>query len=62
MSIQKYCSLLLNRRQLATLLLAFSSGLPLALTSSTLQAWYTVSGISIITIGFLSLIGMPYNS
>lgn len=61
MSFQKYGSLLFNRRQLATLLLAFSSGLPLALISSTLQAWYTVSGISIVTIGFLSLIGIPYN-
>ncbi len=60
-SIQKYGSLLFNRRQLATLLLAFSSGLPLALIGSTLQAWYTVSGISIVTIGFLSFIGIPYN-
>lgn len=61
MSVQKYCSLLFNRRQLATFLLAFSSGLPLALTSSTLQSWYTVSGISIVTIGFLTLVGIPYN-
>jgi len=60
MPIRQYLALLLNRRQLATLLLGFSSGLPIALTASTLQAWYTVSGISIITIGFLSLIGQPY--
>ncbi|MCC2666304.1 MAG: ampG [Gammaproteobacteria bacterium] len=42
------------------LLLGFSSGLPIALTSSTLQAWYTVSGVSIVTIGFLTLVGQPY--
>lgn len=41
-------------------LLGFSSGLPLALTSSTLQAWYTVSGISLAGIGLLNLIGQPY--
>lgn len=61
MSFKNSYSLLLNRRQLATLILGFASGLPLALTSSTLQAWYTVAGISIMTIGFLSFVGMPYN-
>lgn len=61
MSIQKYGSLFFNKNQLTTFLLAFSSGLPLALTSSTLQAWYSVSGISVVTIGFLTLIGIPYN-
>ncbi|MDO8953489.1 MAG: MFS transporter [Gammaproteobacteria bacterium] len=40
--------------------LGFASGLPLALTSSTLTAWYTQSGTSLIGIGFLSLIGQPY--
>ncbi|OGT50696.1 MAG: hypothetical protein A3E84_00240 [Gammaproteobacteria bacterium RIFCSPHIGHO2_12_FULL_42_13] len=40
--------------------LALVSGLPLALTSSTLQAWYTVSGVSLIAIGWLTLIGQPY--
>ena len=51
----------LNKRNLfATLLLGFSSGLPLALTASTLQAWFTVTGASILTIGSLGLIGQPY--
>lgn len=49
-----------NPRILAIALLGFSSGLPLALTSSTLQAWFTQSGISLATIGALSLIGVPY--
>ncbi len=51
---------LFNARALAVLLLGFSSGLPLALSGSTLQAWYTVSNVSIITIGMLALVGQPY--
>ncbi|MDQ8039870.1 MAG: MFS transporter [Rickettsiella sp.] len=51
----------LNKRNLfATLLLGVSSGLPLALTASTLQAWFTVTGASILAIGSLGLIGQPY--
>lgn len=53
-------SQLLNRRLISILLLGFSSGLPLALTSSTLQAWYTMAGVDILTIGFLGLVGQPY--
>ncbi len=49
-----------NRRLIVTLFLAFSSGLPLALTGSTLQAWYTESGVNLMTIGILSLAGLPY--
>ena len=40
--------------------LAFASGLPLALTSGTLQAWLTTMGLDIRTIGVLSLVGLPY--
>lgn len=43
-----------------TLLLGFSSGLPLALSSSTLGAWFTTSGLSLKSIGFLGLASMPY--
>jgi PAT family beta-lactamase induction signal transducer AmpG len=51
----------LSKRNLfSTLLLGFSSGLPLVLTSSTLQAWFTVTGASLLAIGSLSLIGQPY--
>jgi len=53
-------SILKNPRILAVALLGFSSGLPLALTGSTLQAWFTQAGISLVTIGALSLIGIPY--
>lgn len=34
------------------LLLGFTSGLPLALTAGTLQAWMTVENIDLKTIGF----------
>lgn len=50
----------MNKRILTILFLGFSSGLPLALISSTLQAWYTVSGVSIVAIGWLTLVGQPY--
>lgn len=49
-----------DRNILAVLLLGFSSGLPLALTGATLQAWFTQSGIDVITIGILTLVGLPY--
>ncbi|MGH8566525.1 MAG: AmpG family muropeptide MFS transporter [Gammaproteobacteria bacterium] len=48
-------------RTLATMpFLGFASGLPLALTSGTLQAWLTTLGLDIRTIGVLSLVGLPY--
>ncbi len=40
--------------------LGFASGLPLALTGQSMQAWLTVDKIDIATIGFFSLVGMPY--
>jgi len=51
---------LTNQRLRIVLLLGFASGLPLALSGSTLQAWYAVSSVDITTIGFLSLVGQPY--
>src|SRR4249920_2850117 len=40
--------------------LGFASGLPLALTGQALQAWLSIEGLDIATIGFLSLVGLPY--
>ncbi len=40
--------------------LGFASGLPLALTSGTLQAWLTVASIDLKTIGVFTLVGLPY--
>ncbi|MDE1486848.1 muropeptide MFS transporter AmpG [Xenorhabdus bovienii] len=42
------------------LLLGFASGLPLALTGGTLQAWMTVENLDIKTIGFFTLVGQAY--
>lgn len=53
-------TLLINNRLLAVLCLGFASGLPLALTASTLQAWFTEAHINLVTIGALSLLGIPY--
>ena len=47
-------------RLLIVTVLGFASGLPLALTGQAMQAWLTVEGIDLATIGFLSLVGLPY--
>jgi len=49
-----------DRRVGAMLGLGFASGLPLALTSGTLQAWMTVEGLSLTTIGYATLVGQAY--
>lgn len=47
-------------RLLAVLVLGFASGLPLALTGQAMQAWLSLEGVDVATIGFLSLVGLPY--
>ena len=51
----------LNRRIGVTLLLGFSSGLPLALSGSTLQAWMATLHVDVSTIALFSLVGLPYS-
>lgn len=51
---------LMNRRLAVMLPLGFASGLPLALTAGTLQAWLTVEGVDLKTIGVFTLAGLPY--
>ena len=48
------------RRLAAVLFLGFASGLPLALTGQAMQAWLSMEGLDVATIGFLSLVGIPY--
>ena len=48
------------RTLLAVALLAFSSGIPLALTGSTLQAWMKAENVNLGVIGLFSLVGLPY--
>ncbi len=44
------------------LFLGFCSGLPLALTGGTLQAWMKDEGIDLATIGRFALVGLPYTA
>ncbi len=48
------------RRLAVVLVLGFASGLPLALTGQAMQAWLSMEGLDVATIGFLSLVGLPY--
>ncbi|WP_454621659.1 AmpG family muropeptide MFS transporter [Bradyrhizobium cenepequi] len=50
----------LQPRVLIVLMLGFSSGLPLALSGSTLQVWMREVGVDLGTIGLLALVGTPY--
>jgi MFS transporter, PAT family, beta-lactamase induction signal transducer AmpG len=53
-------SVFLDRRVLIILVLGFSSGLPLALTGSTLLLWMKDAGVDLGTIGLFALVGVPY--
>lgn len=55
-----YLRIFTQRNAAVLLLLGFASGLPLALTAGTLQAWMTVENIDLKTIGFFSLVGQAY--
>ena len=60
MQSQRYSDVFRDRTLAVVLLLGFSSGLPIALVSSTLQAWLTVEGVDLATIGLVTLVGIPY--
>src|SRR5215468_5679983 len=50
----------LQPRVLIVMLLGFSSGLPLALSGSTLLVWMREAGVDLGTIGLFALVGTPY--
>jgi PAT family beta-lactamase induction signal transducer AmpG len=50
----------LQPRVLIVLFLGFASGLPLALSGSTLLIWMRESGVDLGTIGLFALVGTPY--
>lgn len=56
----QYLRIFQQPRSAILLILGFASGLPLALTSGTIQAWMTVENIDLKTIGFFSLVGQAY--
>lgn len=59
--MKKFYSALTDKTVLIALLLGFSSGLPLALSGGALQAWFaSASSASLVAIGFLSIVGLPY--
>lgn len=57
---ERWTQFVSDPRLVCILFLGFASGLPLLLTGSTLQAWYTVSNVNIVAIGALTLVGQPY--
>jgi PAT family beta-lactamase induction signal transducer AmpG len=59
-TLTPYLQVFLSPRIAVMVFLGFSSGIPLALTGSTLQAWMAVSGVDLLTIGIFSLVGLPY--
>ncbi len=50
-----------NRKMLSVLLLGISSGTPLALAGSTLQAWMASEHVDLKLIGIFSLVQLPYS-
>lgn len=50
-----------SRKIVALFFLGFASGLPLFLTSKTLQAWMSVEGVDLKAIGLISLVSVPYS-
>ncbi len=59
-SILDAAAVYLKPRVLIVLFLGFSSGLPLALSGTTLLVWLTESGIDLGIIGLFALAGTPY--
>lgn len=50
----------MSRRMVVSLVMGFSCGLPLLLTSTLLQAWMKEEGIDLTLIGMMALVGIPY--
>lgn len=49
-----------SRQMLVSFMMGFSSGLPLLLTLSTMQAWLKDAGVTNTKIGLMALLGTPY--
>jgi len=60
-SLREALAVYAKRRVLIVLLLGFSSGLPIVLVGSTLQAWMTRSSVDVRTIGLFAAVGIPYS-
>jgi PAT family beta-lactamase induction signal transducer AmpG len=60
MALAEYAAAFRSRRILLMLALGFASGLPLALTAGTLQAWLAAENVDLVAIGWFALVGQPY--
>jgi len=60
MVLAEYAAAFRSRRILLMLALGFASGLPLALTAGTLQAWLAAENVDLVAIGWFALVGQPY--
>ena len=60
MAFATYAAVFRSPRIGLLLLLGFASGLPLALTAGTLQAWLAAERVDIVAIGWFALVGQPY--
>jgi PAT family beta-lactamase induction signal transducer AmpG len=60
MALADYAAAFRSRKIGLLLLLGFASGLPLALTAGTLQAWLAAANVDIVAIGWFALVGQPY--
>jgi MFS transporter, PAT family, beta-lactamase induction signal transducer AmpG len=60
MALADYVVAFRSRKIALLLALGFSSGLPLALTAGTLQAWLASENVDIVAIGWFALVGQPY--
>jgi PAT family beta-lactamase induction signal transducer AmpG len=56
----KMLKALFQKKMFVTLLMGLSSGMPLLLTSKTLQAWMTMEQVDLKSIGLFALAGLPY--
>lgn len=52
---------IVSKRMMITFVMGFSSGLPLLLTLSTLQAWMKDLNVDLGKIGLITLAGLPYS-
>src|SRR6188474_2158642 len=59
-SLAESLAVYLKPRVLIVMFLGFSSGLPLALSGSTLLVWMRESGVDLGIIGLFALVGTPY--
>src|SRR5690625_2918284 len=57
---QAHLRTIFSGRMIVAFFMGFSSGLPLLLTGSVLQAWMKEEGVDLGTIGLFGLVGLPY--